>query len=438
MQNYRNTAGIAAATAILITTGVVSSVQAGTAWCLKTDMNGDRVRNAADVPLFIAALMGATSDPLEACAADANPDGLLDGQDIPAFIEILQAPDTDGDGIPDLFETNDGIVAGPTAIGTNPADDDTDGDALRDGDEVFRTIEGLDLHAMGANPVRKDIFVEVDWFDDGTHSHRPTAAVVNLLVAAYAAASTPNPYGASPGIAIHIDYGQGGAFTGGNLIPGSDTVVVFNTEFYTYKEAHFNPNRRDYFHYSIHCHRYNTETNNSSGVAELNGNDFIVSLQNSLSTSNVSKTFMHELGHNLGLRHGGFENRNRKPNYNSVMNYRFQFPGADTNCNAIGDGVLDYSRGLRIPLDENNLNESAGVCGSTAIDWNGSGTIETGVARNINCNTGAHQPCGTSTNCEDSTCNVLLDNDDWADINFNGVIGGDLAAPEVIECQDTP
>ncbi len=411
---------------------------AGTAWCLKTDMNGDRVRDPADVPVFIAALMDETIEPLVACAADINDDGAVDGQDIPAFIQILRAPDTDGDGIPDVFETNDGIVLGPTAIGTNPSDADTDDDAIRDGDEVFRTVEGLDLHPMGANPVRKDIFVEVDWFDDGTHTHRPNATVVSLLQVAFAAASTPNPYGASPGIAIHIDYGQGGAFTGGNLIPGSDTVVVFNTEFYDYKEAHFNPNRRDYFHYSIHCHRYNTETNNSSGVAELNGNDFIVSLQTSLSNSNVSKTFMHELGHNIGLRHGGFENRNRKPNYNSVMNYRHQFPGADNNCNALGDGVLDYSRGLNIPLDENDLDESQGVCGTVAIDWDGSGTIETSVARNINCSTGTSQPCGTATSCEDSTCNILQDNDDWADINFNGVIGGDFAAPEVIECQDTP
>ena len=424
--------------ALYVLVGIASSAPAGEAWCLKTDMNGDRVRNAADVPLFASALVDGPADDLQACAGDATLDGRIDGRDIPLFIQYLTLPDTDGDGIPSLFETHDGIVAGPTATGTDPADDDTDGDALHDGDEVYRTAAGLDLHAMGANPARKDIFVEVDWIDDSTHTHRPTSSAMNSVVTAFAAASTPNPYGATPGIAIHIDYGQGGAFTGGNLIPGGDTVVVFNTEFYNYKEAHFNPNRRDYFHYSIHCHRYNTETNNSSGVAEINGNDFIVSLQTSQSNSNVSKTFMHELGHNLSLRHGGFENRNYKPNYNSVMNYRFQFPGADNNCNALGDGVLDYSRGLRISLDENNLDETQGVCGTTDIDWDGSGTIETSVTRNINCNTGTHQSCGTGTNCNDSTCNVLLDNDDWADINFAGIIGGDLAAPEIVECQETP
>src|SRR5262249_18161151 len=34
--------------------------------------------------------------------------------------------------------------------------------------------------------------------------------------------------------------------------------------------------------------------------------------------------FMHELGHNLGLHHGGDEDLNYKPNYISVMNYFFQ------------------------------------------------------------------------------------------------------------------
>jgi len=429
---------LAAALASLIIAATTSTAAAGVAWCLKSDMNGDRLRNAADLPLFVSALVNGPADDQQACAGDSTMDDRVDGRDIADFIRYLVAPDTDGDGIPDIFETNDGIVAGPTAIGTDPADDDTDGDAIRDGDEVYPTTAGLDLRSMGANAVRKDIFVESDWFDDGAHTHRLNSTVVSLLVAAYAAATTPNPYDAPPGIGLHIDYGQGGAFTGGNLIPGGDTVVLFDSEFNVYKAAHFNDNRRGYFHYSINCHRYNSETNNSSGVAELNGNDFIVSLQSSLSNSNVSKTFMHELGHNIGLRHGGFENRNRKPNYNSVMNYRFQFPGADTNCNAIGDGILDYSHGLRIPLDENDLDETQGVCGTVGIDWDGSGSLTSGVQRNINCNTGTHQPCGTGTNCSDSTCNVLLDSDDWSMIYFAGINGGDFVGPEIIECQDTP
>jgi len=36
---------------------------------------------------------------------------------------------------------------------------------------------------------------------------------------------------------------------------------------------------------------------------------------------------MHELGHNLGLKHGGAEASNFKPNYISVMNYAYNLNG---------------------------------------------------------------------------------------------------------------
>ncbi len=36
-------------------------------------------------------------------------------------------------------------------------------------------------------------------------------------------------------------------------------------------------------------------------------------------------TALHELGHTLNLKHGGFEDHNCKPNYVSIMNYQYQF-----------------------------------------------------------------------------------------------------------------
>ena len=36
--------------------------------------------------------------------------------------------------------------------------------------------------------------------------------------------------------------------------------------------------------------------------------------------------FMHELGHTLGLLHGGGDDINFKPNYVSVMNYLWEMP----------------------------------------------------------------------------------------------------------------
>src|SRR6185295_13243210 len=133
---------------------------------------------------------------------------------------------------------------------------------------------------------------------------------------------------------------------------------VNNADYQNIKGANFATNRQGYFHYVLMPHRYNTNSG-SSGQAELPGNDLIVSLQCFLTTNNVANTIMHELGHNLNLGHGGNEDCNWKPNYNSVMNYRFQFPGVDTSCNAVGNSgetnVLDYSRGTRIALNENSL-----------------------------------------------------------------------------------
>ena len=68
-------------------------------------------------------------------------------------------------------------------------------------------------------------------------------------------------------------------------------------------------------------------------------------------------TLMHELGHNLGLRHGGDDHVKYKPNYLSVMNYAFQLTGllqADLTAPR-----LDYSR-FAIGMNEVALNETTG------------------------------------------------------------------------------
>ena len=107
----------------------------------------------------------------------------------------------------------------------------------------------------------------------------------------------------------------------------------------------------------------------SSGCAEVGGDDAIVTL-GAFTTTTVggvshargttdqqAGTFMHEFGHTLGLRHGGGDGLNCKPNYLSVMSYSRQFAGSP-----IPNRRLDYSRADLPDLNENaGLNETLGL-----------------------------------------------------------------------------
>ena len=328
--------------------------------------------------------------------------------------------DTDGDRLPDIVETDTGVFTNLADTGTDPFDSDTDGDAIDDGDEVLGTADRLDLPALGVSPLHQDLLLEFDWFDDaldgcGAHSHQPSATAMAMLAAPFAASPVTNPDGTT-GINVIADHGQGGLFVGGGLIDDPDGVIaggVSGADYLGYKQAHFAAERDGYFHYVLMPHRYNTSSG-SSGQAELSGDDMIVSLYCYGSDHNVATTSAHELGHNLGLHHGGSESRNNKPNYNSVMNYLFQFPGIDTDCTPSGNGVIDYSSGARVALDENDLDEAGGLCGGVAWDWNGDTVVESGVAQDINGDGGLH---------------VLSDHDDWANLYLSGVGDADGVAP---------
>lgn len=364
----------------------------------------------------------------------------------------LTSTDTDGDRLPDCVETNTNVFVSTMNTGTNKNNPDTDGDNINDGDETLGTTAGLNLPLLGTNPLRRDLLLEYDWFNDnndaGTcsaHSHRPTQNAIARFVAAFAAAPVTNPDGTT-GVNVINDYGQGGNFTGGTLVADADGVIaggVDDADFAAAKAANFAANRNGYFHYVLMPHNYNTNST-SSGQAEIGGDDLIVSLQCYNSDGNIANTIVHELGHNLNLRHGGFEDQNYKPNYNSVMNYLYQFPGIDNNCTPPGDGVLTYSVGNRPALNENSLSEPQGVCGNPpgpAWDWNGDGdATDTGLALNLNPQW-------------NSALSTLQDFNDWANISLSGIGDADgssnqlfsrivtmrLVGPkEIVSCNNTP
>jgi CSLREA domain-containing protein len=112
-----------------------------------------------------------------------------------------------------------------------------------------------------------------------------------------------------------------------------------------------------------------------SGIAEIGGNDLIVSLgkHGGIDAKKQAGTFMHELGHTLNLRHGGADGTHHKPNYHSVMNYTWQLDAAwmremgASDYNGDGDMTdevwsLNYSEVRFGPLFESNLDEAAGIC----------------------------------------------------------------------------
>ncbi|HAW91101.1 MAG TPA: hypothetical protein DCX61_10600 [Gemmatimonadetes bacterium] len=349
-----------------------------------------------------------------------------------ATAAVTCSVDTDSDRLYDCVETNTGTYVSTSDTGTDPNDSDSDDDAISDGDEVLGTLGGLDLPLLGASPVIPTILIEHDWFDDGGHSHKPTVAQLDMVTASFAA----------QGVQIIHDYGQGAPFDGGNFISDADgDVDGFQTEYYAYKLANFDANRSGYFHYNLLPHQYNGGS--SSGLAEINGDDLITATHTFYTNDlAVAGTIQHELGHNLNLRHGGNVNTNRKPNYNSVMSYNYQFYGVDDDCTPQENGVLDYSHGVNPSLDEENLNETLGICGGApGWDWNQDGdALDVGLIADINRD---WNPLPSPPIVGDGDLEILFDYDDWSNLSYTGITDFDGAVAgsreaELAICQAFP
>ncbi|MBX9736520.1 MAG: hypothetical protein K2X32_06300 [Phycisphaerales bacterium] len=258
------------------------------------------------------------------------------------------SPDTDGDGLLDIWEQN-GL------------DINCDG------------VIDLNLPALGANWQRKDLFVEVDSMVGRT----PSQATLNRVVAAF---------GNAPNALINNPSGIDGIRLNLIVDPADQSIPLQNfpndfVEFHALKATRFgnaadraSPNaanileaKRQVFRYCIFANTYGTTT--SSGLAELPGNDFMVTLGGWRTPGGTpdqqASTFMHELGHTLGLFHGGHQGdedkHNFKPNYRSIMNYSWQ-----TASDRPG-WTLDYSRQALPNLNENALDELNGIGGSLSV-----------------------------------------------------------------------
>ena len=260
--------------------------------------------------------------------------------------------DTDGDGIPDDWERNNGV-----------------------------TINGvkIDLPAMGANPLHKDLFVHADWMNSA--GLKPDARDIQIVSDAFENAPLPNPDGTT-GVHLHVDLGPEsvmdpvkdqktwGTLSKAGVLPyqaliGSTAGKVYNwTDTDNIKQIHFNPAQRGaVFHYMCFCSSLGGQETTSGISRGILAHDFLVTLGGVEGGTSLEKagTFMHELGHNLGLRHGGGDGVNFKPNFLSVMNYSFQFIGLLTPSGGHIERSFDYSRRQLPTLAETALVESAGI-----------------------------------------------------------------------------
>ncbi len=330
-----------------------------------------------------------------------------------------------------------GAAASPNIAGTAAFDvsltlrlpgADGDGDALPDeweADGVDFDDNGsidLDLPGMGADPraqghLRRARLSCHPRFD-------PAAATA--ITKAFADAPVSNPDGTT-GITLHLDNGadsvmnpRTGALWGSRSrqssilhqdVLGSVAAARYDWgPFDTLKDADFEAVRGPVFHYAISAHGHD---GTRSGVArDIPSSDLLVTLgagclaatgsDCTLDATAQAGTLMHELGHNLGLHHGGDDDLLNKPNYLSVMNYNFQLTGLMRSNLSF---VLDFSR-FSISLNEAALDETHGfgVTSGPAAGFNSMGT----------CPSGAQ--------------NLWLVADGLTDFNCDGVTVGTVAA----------
>ncbi len=340
-------------------------------------------------------------------------DGFADSTPDWVTVERLSGPDTDGDLLEDTMELT---------LGTDPANPDTDRDGIPDGWEVLGH-EGVDYAALGCDALHRDLLVELHvqtyMVGNVVHSGEPSPIIRAALESFYAQLPIANPDGL-PGIALHLvdDVPVGQAFVCPNIASGA---IVGDTQplNFLYREA---------FHKAFVC------LAGGQSSAEIGGRQLYLQISeldadpsnDAVETNAFAyySIFIHEMGHNLGLHHGGFEDLNFKPNYPSAMNYEL-ISGLGGPHTIQGSNVA-YSAGALPSVDECALVETAAFAGvppgdlaylssytpvgwtvaaDGSVDWNHNGMLDASPY---------------ILNLRDATspmdCHLLKDHDDFAEI----------------------
>lgn len=222
--------------------------------------------------------------------ADTDNDGLTDAEELELGTDPTQA-DSDSDRLKDATELD---------IGTDPLTKDTDDDGLSDGLEYHNNARYPD-----ANPLRTDIYIEVDEMEGTTLPRDET----DKIVSQFADAPLENPDGTT-GINLHFIYDD--TLTAESRSTSLDLAAYYATD--------FNQKNRGY-HYLVVVEDVYRGGNDVLGAASP-GAMLVESRPEEDVTGRIA---MHEIGHSLGLTKNVFDGIDSSEyyyrTYPSVMNY---------------------------------------------------------------------------------------------------------------------
>jgi len=252
-------------------------------------------------------------------------------------------------------------------------DDDCDG--LANDWENSHSYLGIKLPDTVSSQ-HKDILVEIDAM--ASHANSNVNSAIDLIKNKFASAPVFNPDG-QIGINLHVIFDDKNIPHDSCTTMWSEFDTLVNNWFGTATERatiqDIVSKKQDIYHYGILVHSI-CGSSGMSGMSQQPGIKFAMSLGDpgwadsdgdshpDGNTNQKATTFMHELGHNLNLRHGGSANTPTcKPNFFSVMNNVYEFSGF------VPQPLIDYSNVLGRDsisdiIDENSLHEPHGIVGA--------------------------------------------------------------------------